>query len=121
MEAIELDPTDAPLADLDETEDSVDFSPEESHPTDNTQLCPRCAEVACLCLNDADLVSEAKRKQLGHLDTFDERFSDSIEDLVNCFDQKISNCFKPQNYTRKTEDIAPVQVRSEEEIMEECQ
>ncbi|VDK67645.1 unnamed protein product [Onchocerca ochengi] len=53
---------------------------------------------------------------------FDENFdaenlSGSLEDLVGTFDQKISHCFKNLNET--TEEIAPIQVRSQDEIMSE--
>ncbi|VDN03400.1 unnamed protein product [Thelazia callipaeda] len=48
-----------------------------------------------------------------------ENLSGSLEDLVGTFDQKISNCFKDLN--EGTEEIAPVQVRSQEEIMTDSQ
>uniref|UniRef100_A0A915PJJ0 Uncharacterized protein n=1 Tax=Setaria digitata TaxID=48799 RepID=A0A915PJJ0_9BILA len=55
---------------------------------------------------------------------FDENFdaenlSGSLEDLVGTFDQKISYCFK--NLNEATEEIAPIQVRSQDEIMSESQ
>jgi len=43
----------------------------------------------------------------------------SLEDLVSTFDEKLTMCF--QDYQEKVEKIAPVQVRSQEEIMNECQ
>jgi len=43
----------------------------------------------------------------------------SLEDLVNSFDDKLTQCFK--DYQEQVEKIAPVQVRSQEEIMNECQ
>jgi len=43
----------------------------------------------------------------------------SLEDLVGTFDEKLTMCF--QDYQEKVEKIAPVQVRSQEEIMNECQ
>ncbi|XP_049841991.1 fasciculation and elongation protein zeta-2 [Schistocerca gregaria] len=52
-------------------------------------------------------------------DTFNEMFSGSLEDLVNTFDEKITRCFC--NYDESVEKLAPVQVRSQEEIMNECQ
>ncbi|KAI1309000.1 Fasciculation and elongation protein zeta-2 [Halotydeus destructor] len=45
--------------------------------------------------------------------------SGSLEDLVNSFDEKISNCFK--DYDEESEKIAPVQIRSQEEIINDCQ
>uniref|UniRef100_A0AAR5PJ41 Fasciculation and elongation protein zeta-2 n=1 Tax=Dendroctonus ponderosae TaxID=77166 RepID=A0AAR5PJ41_DENPD len=52
-------------------------------------------------------------------DNFTETFSGSLEDLVNTFDEKITKCFG--NYEESVEKLAPVQVRSQEEIMNECQ
>ena len=46
-------------------------------------------------------------------------FSGSLEDLVNTFDEKITSCFR--DYGTNVESLAPVQVRSQEEIMNECQ
>jgi len=43
----------------------------------------------------------------------------SLEDLVSTFDEKLTMCF--QDYQEQVEKIAPVQVRSQEEIMNECQ
>jgi hypothetical protein len=52
-------------------------------------------------------------------DNFNETFSGSLEDLVTTFDEKITKCFF--NYEENIEKIAPVQVRSQEEIMNDCQ
>jgi FEZ-like protein len=56
-----------------------------------------------------------------NVDNFGEdlNFSGSLEDLVNTFDEKITKCFG--NYEQSVEELAPVQVRSQEEIMNECQ
>lgn len=53
------------------------------------------------------------------METFSETFSGSLEDLVGHFDEKITHCLK--NFTESTETIAPVQVRTQEEIMNESQ
>mgnify|MGYP001547765873 CR=1 FL=1 len=58
------------------------------------------------------------------LDNFSDNFSEgtfsgSLEDLVNTFDEKITKCF--HNYEEKVEKFAPVQVRTQEEIMNDCQ
>ena len=45
--------------------------------------------------------------------------SGSLEDLVNTFDEKITRCFCI--YQVSVENLGPVQVRSQEEIMIECQ
>ncbi|KAF4526195.1 hypothetical protein B566_EDAN001879 [Ephemera danica] len=52
-------------------------------------------------------------------DNFTETYSGSLEDLVNTFDDKITKCFC--NFDESVEKLAPVQVRSQEEIMNECQ
>ena len=52
-------------------------------------------------------------------ETFKDSFSASLEDLVNTFDEKITKCFC--NYEDQVEKYAPVQVRTQEEIMNECQ
>lgn len=54
-----------------------------------------------------------------NIDNFNEAFTGSLEDLVNTFDEKITKCFG--NYEQSVEEIAPIQVRSQEEIMNECQ
>lgn len=52
-------------------------------------------------------------------DNFAEGFTGSLEDLVNTFDEKITKCFG--NYEQSLEELAPVQVRSQDEVMGECQ
>jgi len=48
-----------------------------------------------------------------------ESVTGSLEDLVATFDEKLTMCF--QDYEEQVEKIAPVQIRSQEEIMNECQ
>ena len=55
----------------------------------------------------------------GLTDNFSETFSGSLEDLVNTFDENITTCFC--NYDDKVENFAPVQVRTQGEIMNDCQ
>jgi len=43
----------------------------------------------------------------------------SLEDLVTSFDDTITKCFC--NFDQATDNIAPVQVRSQEELINECQ
>jgi len=45
--------------------------------------------------------------------------SGSLEDLVATFDEKLTVCFG--DFNEQVDKIAPVQVRSQEEIMNECQ
>ncbi|XP_055637786.1 fasciculation and elongation protein zeta-2 isoform X2 [Toxorhynchites rutilus septentrionalis] len=54
-----------------------------------------------------------------NVDNFAEGFTGSLEDLVNTFDEKITKCFG--NYEQSVEELAPVQVRTQDEIMSECQ
>lgn len=69
----------------------------------------------------ADLANDALNcnNLKDHMDNFADAFSGSLEDLVNTFDEKITKCFG--NYEQSVEELAPVQVRSQEEIMNECQ
>ncbi|XP_031636417.1 fasciculation and elongation protein zeta-2 [Contarinia nasturtii] len=53
------------------------------------------------------------------MDNFAEAFTGSLEDLVNTFDEKITKCFG--NYEQSLEELAPVQVRSVEDVMNESQ
>lgn len=70
-----------------------------------------------------DLVADSLNCNNLTKDTMDnfglDAFSGSLEDLVNTFDEKITKCFG--NYEQSVEELAPVQVRSQEEIMNECQ
>ncbi|XP_020803377.1 fasciculation and elongation protein zeta-2 [Drosophila serrata] len=70
---------------------------------------------------EGDVLGMDKRSLAGgdHVDNFTETFGGSLEDLVNTFDEKITKCFG--NYEANVEELAPVQVRSQEEIMNECQ
>ncbi|XP_003743573.1 fasciculation and elongation protein zeta-2 [Galendromus occidentalis] len=52
---------------------------------------------------------------LGFEDSSLGAFSASLEDLVSSFDEKITKCLR--DYDQTTDQIAPVQVRSQEEIM----
>ena len=49
---------------------------------------------------------------------FGETASGSLEDLVNSFDERISKCF---NNNEEVEAMAPVQIRTQDEIMNDCQ
>ena len=60
-----------------------------------------------------------ERNENSLVDNFSESFSGSLEDLVTTFDEKITKCFC--NYDEKVEKFAPVQVRTQEEIMNDCQ
>jgi len=49
----------------------------------------------------------------------DDEFSGSLEDLVSCFDENVRQCFR--NYSADTEFIAPVQIRTHEQVLHESQ
>ncbi|XP_034115100.1 fasciculation and elongation protein zeta-2 [Drosophila albomicans] len=76
-----------------------------------------------LGLNDVaaglTLGDNLEKRNGDNVDNFTETFGGSLEDLVNTFDEKITKCFG--NYEENVEELAPVQVRSQEEIMNECQ
>jgi len=55
----------------------------------------------------------------GEADTFLETFSGSLEDLVNTFDAKITQCFR--NYNEHADEIAPVQIRTQDELLADSQ
>ncbi|XP_012943607.1 fasciculation and elongation protein zeta-2 [Aplysia californica] len=50
---------------------------------------------------------------------YGETVAGSLEDLVNSFDERISKCFN--NLEEQVETFAPVQIRTQEEIMTDCQ
>lgn len=64
-----------------------------------------------------NMTSDTKENSV--VDNFSETFSGSLEDLVNTFDDKMNKCFC--NYEESVEKLAPVQIRSQEEIMNDCQ
>lgn len=83
----------------------------------STQICDNAAKIIqqqCVHQCNADSASASSVA-----DNFTETFSGSLEDLVNTFDDKITRCFC--NYDESVEKLAPVQVRTQEEIMNECQ
>ncbi|XP_052767323.1 fasciculation and elongation protein zeta-2-like [Mya arenaria] len=61
--------------------------------------------------------SEEKKTE-GASDNFGETFSGSLSDLVKSLDEKITNCFC--NYDDNVEQIAPVQVRSSDDLTANC-
>jgi len=49
----------------------------------------------------------------------DDTFSGSLEDLVSCFDENVRRCFR--NYSEDTDFIAPVQIRTQAQVLHESQ
>lgn len=91
---------------------------------DNNNLNNNNNTVDNLKLNAANSINNNnnvnKLLTKDNIDNFNEAsFNGSLEDLVNTFDEKITKCFG--NYEQSVEELAPVQVRSQEEIMNECQ
>ena len=68
------------------------------------------------CNNSVNIPNNSTGDEGG---TFGETVSGSLEDLVNSFDERISKCFN--NLEEQVETFAPVQIRSQEEIMSDCQ
>lgn len=86
---------------------------------DNVAMLTQCAtnvvaNAAATVLNCVTVAGDA-----GEDNFLAETFSGSLEDLVNTFDDKITKCFC--NYDESVEKLAPVQVRTQDEIMNECQ
>lgn len=77
--------------------------------TDNARLDNAAAGI---CGSNSNSNNEAL---FGFEDSNLGAFSASLEDLVSSFDEKITKCLR--DYDQTTEQIAPVQVRSQEEIM----
>lgn len=86
---------------------------------------PECNDCLSLSSDQADSnVDESlKNNHLKQADndlnffdkSFKESMSNSLEDLINNFDEKITNCFK--NYDESIEQFAPVQVRPQEDLI----
>lgn len=70
-------------------------------------------------LNGGDRITNGKVSHEEELNdsNFADAFSGSLEDLVNTFDEKIMSCFR--NYDQEVQSFAPVQVLSQEEILNE--
>ncbi|VDP18654.1 unnamed protein product [Heligmosomoides polygyrus] len=62
---------------------------------------------------------EVNHSSAGEEPRMHEDLSSSLEDLVGNFDERINSCLK--NPDVNTEDIAPVQIRTQDEVMAESQ
>ncbi|CAD6192449.1 unnamed protein product [Caenorhabditis auriculariae] len=92
MDATDLRIPDIPLATCDDDIDSTKHSSQGDEPNDNV-------------LEDDSRMNDD--------------FSGSLEDLVGNFDERIAKCLK--NPEVATQDFAPVQVRTQDEVMNESQ
>ncbi|XP_034238216.1 fasciculation and elongation protein zeta-2 isoform X2 [Thrips palmi] len=86
---------------------------------DNAAVLKANAAVAANAANATTKLNGVHGGDAGEDNFLAETFSGSLEDLVNTFDDKITKCFC--NYDESVEKLAPVQVRTQEEIMNECQ
>lgn len=126
----------APLAQFEETDDwgSTEFQNnttahlKNENEINNINLNKKNKELSDVLMKDfgEDVLLDnsnveilLKKSDGSVADNFTETFSGSLEDLVNTFDEKITKCFG--NYEESVEKLAPVQVRTQEEIMNECQ
>lgn len=80
----------------------------------SSSACTQCGANNNNCSGGVEVTGMA-----ADADNFGETFSGSLEDLVHTFDDKITRCFC--DYEESVEKLAPVQIRTQEEIMNECQ
>ncbi|ETN79022.1 hypothetical protein NECAME_00398 [Necator americanus] len=78
--------------------------------------------IYCQCIDR--YFEKVSEEEINHASSgeearLNEDLSSSLEDLVGNFDERISSCLK--NPDVNTEDIAPVQVRTQDEVMAESQ
>ncbi|CAG0913970.1 unnamed protein product [Notodromas monacha] len=109
---------DAPLATCEsDIEDWSDFGEfQNSNVPDEADLLN--GNATPLRNHKSDKIQPRGRK-INEPDNFTESFSASLEDLVNTFDEKVTKCFF--NFEENVEKFAPVQVRSQDEVMNDCQ
>lgn len=77
-----------------------------------------CSEV----MDAGEAVDEGgrhKRRSGTGSDDVSDELDGSLEDLVNCFDERIRHCFR--DYEERAEEFAPVQIRTEQEILHDSQ
>jgi len=107
----------APLAQFEETEDWG--SQDTNDVFGNLRNIIKAASPAKHNINEAIKADVILDLPKNHTENFADTFSASLEDLVNTFDERITKCFC--DYEENVESLAPVQVRTQEEIMNECQ
>ncbi|ESN97205.1 hypothetical protein HELRODRAFT_178324 [Helobdella robusta] len=113
----------APLAtfDMDEWNEFVDDQPA-SPCSAVSRMSEASSSVSSSPQNNKNNNSYATELDIGDNNSEDfenENLSGSLEDLVNTFDAKIIKCFK--NYNEHSEIIAPIQIRSEDDILADNQ
>lgn len=109
----------APLARTEEWSDFSDF--QSSEDVENSNATSNKSTPSSITDGGTNNgVNQASNNDNSFADcNFSETFSNSLEDLVNTFDDKITKCFC--DYDENVEKLAPVQIRTQEEILNECQ
>lgn len=111
----------APLA-CDEADDDWNDFTETTDPVvpHSTTLAQKIPEKTSEMSNSVN--SGTSSEDLSFMDSFlDKAKSGSLEDLVQSFDKKLSECFGDYQDKENVSQIAPVQVRSQEEVINGCQ
>ena len=109
----------APLATFD-TDEWNEFLVTSSSATDAN--CDEVDDIRSAATCDRVAVETVSRDKDGNDVIGDDDIgglSGSLEDLVNTFDAKITKCFR--NYNEHVEEIAPVQIRTQEELLADSQ
>ncbi|KAL1425257.1 hypothetical protein MTO96_019405 [Rhipicephalus appendiculatus] len=110
----------APLARTEEWSDFSDFQSSEDVENSNATSNKSTPSSTTTDGGSNNGVNQAANNDNSFADcNFSETFSNSLEDLVNTFDDKITKCFC--DYDENVEKLAPVQIRTQEEILNECQ
>lgn len=103
---------DAPIA---RTEDLTEFGDFQA------SAAPENETTAAASTNDPEVHVNGGSFVWKEDDTADCNYSDvvsgSLEDLVNTFDDKIISCFR--NYDTEVADIAPVQILSQQQMLDQ--
>jgi len=102
----------APLAKFEADEDWADYSDFQTGNCDN-------GNNGTINPTFQNKVLDNVKKVENMADNFSETFTGSLEDLVNTFDDKITKCFR--DLDQNVEALAPVQIRNQDDIINESQ
>jgi len=102
----------APLAKCETDEDWIDYSEFQAANCDN-------GNNGLMNPTFQNKVLDNVKKAENMADNFGETFTGSLEDLVNTFDDKITKCFR--DLDQNVESLAPVQIRNQDDIINESQ
>ena len=102
----------APLAKCEADEDWIDYSEFQAANCDN-------GNNGLMNPTFQNKVLDNVKKAENMADNFGETFTGSLEDLVNTFDDKITKCFR--DLDQNVESLAPVQIRNQDDIINESQ